>query len=71
VVIRGLSLTDSALLPLFAGELGTGALLGAMLGCLAFPIVWFFFSSVGLAATVGISLAVAAPSRRQFSFLMP
>ncbi len=71
VVIRGLSLTDSALLPLFAGELGTGALLGSMLGCLAFPIVWFFFSSVGLAATVAISLAVASTIATTFGFLMP
>jgi len=71
VVVRGLSLTDSALLPLFAGELGTGALLGAMLGCLAFPIVWFFFSSVGLGATVGISLAVASTIATAFGFLMP
>jgi len=71
VVVRGLSLTDSSLLPLFAGELGTGALLGAMLGCLAFPIVWFFFSSVGLAATVGISLAVASTLATAFGFLMP
>jgi magnesium transporter len=71
VVVRGLSLTDSALLPLFAGELGTGALLGSMLGCLAFPIVWFFFSSVGLAATVGISLAVASTIATAFGFLMP
>jgi magnesium transporter len=71
VVVRGLSLTDSALLPLFAGELGTGALLGTMLGCFAFPIVWFFFSSVGLAATVGISLAVASTIATAFGFLMP
>lgn len=71
VVIRGLSLTDSALLPLFAGELGTGALLGSMLGCLAFPLVWFFFSSVGLAATVAISLAVASTIATAFGFLMP
>ncbi|MGD9544401.1 MAG: magnesium transporter [Methylocystis sp.] len=71
VVVRGLSLTDSALLPLFAGELGTGALLGSMLGCLAFPIVWFFFSNVGLAATVGISLAVASTIATAFGFLMP
>lgn len=71
VVVRGLSLTDSALLPLFAGELGTGALLGSMLGFLAFPIVWFFFSSVGLAATVGISLAVASTIATAFGFLMP
>ncbi|TLG77881.1 magnesium transporter [Methylocystis sp. B8] len=71
VVVRGLSLTDSALLPLFAGELGTGALLGSILGCLAFPIVWFFFSSVGLAATVGISLAVASTIATAFGFIMP
>lgn len=71
VVIRGLSLTDSALLPLFAGEVGTGALLGSILGSLAFPIVWFFFSSVGLAATVGISLAVASTIATALGFLTP
>lgn len=71
VVVRGLSLTDSALLPLFAGEIGTGALLGAILGCLAFPVVWYFFSSADLAATVSISLAVASTIATAFGFLMP
>lgn len=71
VVVRGLSLTDSALLPLFLGELGTGALLGVMLGALAFPFIWFFFSSAGLAATVAISLAVASTIATTFGFLMP
>ncbi|MCC3246288.1 magnesium transporter [Methylocystis sp. WRRC1] len=71
VVIRGLSLTDAALLPLFMGELGTGALLGVILGCLAFPIIWFFFASAGLAATVAISLAVASTISTALGFLMP
>jgi magnesium transporter len=71
VVIRGLSLTDGALLPLFFGELGTGALLGVTLGCMAFPFVWLAFSNAGLAATVAIALAVASTIATAFGFLMP
>lgn len=71
VVVRGLSLTDSALLPLFFGELGTGALLGCTLGCLAFPFIWLAFSNVGLAATVAIALAVASTISTAFGFMMP
>ena len=71
VVVRGLSLTDSALLPLFLGEVGTGALLGSMLGCLAFPFVWLAFSDLGLAATVAIALAVASTIATTFGFVMP
>ena len=71
VVVRGLSLTNSALLPLFLGEVGTGALLGSMLGCLAFPFVWLAFSDLGLAATVAIALAVASTIATTFGFVMP
>jgi magnesium transporter len=71
VVVRGLSLTDSALLPLFFGELGTGALLGSILGCLAFPLIWLAFSNAGLAAAVALALAVASTIATAFGFLMP
>lgn len=71
VAVRGMSLTDGDLLPLFAGELGTGTLLGAMLGCLAFPLVWFAFESIPLAATVAIALAVASSISTAVGFLLP
>jgi magnesium transporter len=71
VVVRGLSLTDSALLPLFFGELGTGALLGSILGCLAFPVIWLAFSNIGLAAAVALALAVASTIATAFGFMMP
>jgi magnesium transporter len=71
VVVRGLSLTNSALLPLFFGELGTGALLGCTLGGFAFPFIWLAFSSLGLATTVAIALAVASTIATAFGFLMP
>ncbi|HEY8161246.1 MAG TPA: magnesium transporter [Methylocystis sp.] len=71
VVVRGLSLTDSALLPLFFGELGAGALLGVTLGGLAFPFVWLAFSNIGLAATVAVALAVASTISTAFGFIMP
>ncbi len=71
VVVRGLSLTDSALLPLFLGEVATGALLGTILGCLGFPLVWFAYSNIGLAATVAIAIAVASTISTAFGFAMP
>jgi magnesium transporter len=41
------------------------------LGCLAFPFVWLAFSSVGLAATVAVALAVASIISTVFVFTMP
>lgn len=71
VVVRGLSLTNSALLPLFFGELATGALLGVVLGLLALPVIWLAFSSLGLALTVSIALALASTIATAFGFIMP
>jgi Mg/Co/Ni transporter MgtE len=43
VAVRGLSLADTGLVPLITAELGTGILIGATLGGLAFPLVWLAF----------------------------
>ena len=56
VAVRSLSLTAADLVPLLAGELGTGILIGVTLGSLAFPLVWLAFGSVALATTVAIAL---------------
>ena len=71
VAVRGLSLTGADLLPLLVGELGTGVLIGAMLGCLAFPLVWIAFGSISLAATVALALIVASSIATTTGFLLP
>ena len=71
VAVRGLSLTEADLLPLLAGELGTGILIGTMLGCLAFPLVWIAFASLSLAATVALALIIASSIATTTGFLLP
>lgn len=71
VAVRGLSLTGADLLPLLVGELGTGVLIGTMLGCVAFPLVWIAFGSISLAATVALGLIVASGIATSIGFLLP
>lgn len=71
VAVRGLSLTGADLLPLVAGELGTGMLIGIALGSLAFPLVWLAFGSAALAATVAMALAAACSVATTIGFLLP
>jgi magnesium transporter len=71
VAVRGLSLTGADLVPLLASELGTGILVGAMLGCLAFPLVWFEFASAALAATVAVAVIAACSIATTIGFLLP
>ena len=71
VAVRSLSLTGADLLPLLAGELGTGILIGVALGSLAFPLVWLAFGSVALATTVAIALTVASSIATTIGFLLP
>jgi magnesium transporter len=71
VAVRGLSLADADLRPLLAGELGTGVLIGATLGALAFPLVWIGFGSAPLATTVALALATASSVATTTGFLLP
>jgi magnesium transporter len=71
VAVRGLSLTSADLAPLLAGELGTGILIGATLGLLAYPLVWLAFGSAALAATVAISLVAASSVATIIGLLLP
>lgn len=71
VAVRGLSLTGANLVPLLGGELGTGMLIGAVLGSLAFPLVWLVFGSLGLAATVAIALTAASGVATTLGFVLP
>ena len=71
VTVRGVSLSgpDSPLL--LAGEVGTGVLIGVALGAIAYPIVWFTFGSIALAATVALALMVAGSVAATIGFLLP
>lgn len=71
VAVRGLSLTGADLAPLLMGELGTGVVIGTTLGCLAFPLVWLGFGSIGLATTVAIALVVASSIATTIGLVLP
>jgi len=71
VAVRGLSLTGADLAPLLMGELGTGVVIGTTLGCLAFPLVWLAFGSIGLATTVAIALVVASSIATTIGLVLP
>jgi magnesium transporter len=59
IAVRGLSLTRSGIGHLVAGELRTGAVIGALLGALAFLAVAAVFGDARLAGAVGTSLFAA------------
>lgn len=59
IAVRGLSLTRSGIGHLVAGELRTGALIGAVLGCVAFLVVQIAFGDARLAGAVGAALFAA------------
>jgi magnesium transporter len=71
VAVRGLSLAGAEIGPLLAGELGTGVLIGGMLGAIAFPLVWLGFGNMPLAATVSLALAAASSVATTTGFLLP
>jgi magnesium transporter len=71
VAIRSLSLTGADLLPLLAGELATGLLIGITLGSLAYPLIWLAFGNIALAATVAIALMSASSVATTIGFLLP
>jgi magnesium transporter len=71
VAVRGLSLTDRGIAGVLGSEIVTGVLIGAALAAGAFPLVWFAFGSVPLAATVAAALFAAASVATGLGFLLP
>lgn len=59
IAVRGLSLTRAGIGHLVAGEIRTGALIGAVLGALAFVAVAAVWRDASLAAAVAVSLFAA------------
>ena len=71
VAVRAISLTGADLIPLLAGELGTGILIGTALSAIAFPLILFAFSNVALAATVSLALIAASSIATTIGFVLP
>lgn len=71
IAVRGLSLTRSGITHLLTAELGVGTLIGAALGALAMPLVFFGFGDPRLALAVGLSIWVASSIASTLGLLLP
>jgi magnesium transporter len=71
VAVRGLSLSPSGVGALVTGELGTGALIGLVLGALAFALVWMAFQNTSLAAAVALALFAAGTVASSLGSFLP
>lgn len=71
IAVRGLSLTRRGITHLLWAELGVGTLIGAALGALAMPLVYFGFGDAHLALAVGISIWVASSIAATLGLLLP
>lgn len=71
VAVRGLSLSHASLSHLVGNELRTGLLIGLTLGAVTFPMVWFAFGDMRLAAGVSIALFCAGGIATTIGLLLP
>jgi magnesium transporter len=71
IAVRGLSLQSGPLWLALGGEMATGAIIGAVLGSLAFLGVWLFFGRMALAIGVAVSLLVAGTIASSAGLLLP
>lgn len=71
VAVRGLSLSHAGIARLLGGELRTGGLIGLVLALVAFPMVWFVFGEMHLAAAVALALASASMVASVLGLLLP
>jgi magnesium transporter len=71
IMVRGLSLGLPPFGRLLAGEIGTGLLIGLVLGGLAIPAVLLGFGDAWLALTVGIAILVAGTIATSVGLVFP
>lgn len=71
IAVRGLSLSHQPIGQLIGGEMRTGLLIGAILGALALPSVWWVFGDMNLAIAVASSLVVAGTAATSIGLLFP
>jgi magnesium transporter len=71
VAVRSLSLSTGREARLLAGEIGTGVLLGGLLGATGFFGVWLGFGTVPLAAAVGLAIFAAGAVATSVGSFLP
>jgi magnesium transporter len=71
VAVRGLSLSHVGVGRLLGNEVRTGLLIGAALSLICFPLIWFVFGDLGLAAAVVLALAAASAVATTIGLLLP
>jgi len=71
VAVRGLSLSHASLSSMVGNELRTGLLIGFTLGAVTFPLIWFAFGDMRLAAGVAIALFCAGGIATTIGLLLP
>jgi magnesium transporter len=71
VAVRGLSLSRASLRHLLGDELGTGLLIGLVLGGVACPAILLVLGDPGLALAVSISLVVAGAVATTIGLVLP
>jgi magnesium transporter len=71
VVVRGLSFATPRLAGLLAGELAAGALVGAALAALTWPLVYLGFGDAALSLAVALSVFVAGSTASVCGLIFP
>jgi magnesium transporter len=71
IVVRGLSYNAPSLAHLLIGEMSAGILIGAVLGAIAWPLVYGAFGSGQLASAVALAIAVAGPMASACGLFFP
>jgi magnesium transporter len=71
VAVRGLSISRVGLARLLGNELRTGLLIGFVLACAAFPLIWLAFGELRLAAAVAVALGGASVVAAMLGLMLP
>jgi magnesium transporter len=71
VAVRALSLPHGPLARMLAGEVATGALIGATLGAIAWAMIYWTFGDIRLASSVGGAIIIAGSIATTCGFLLP
>lgn len=71
IAVRGLSTRNQSMIALLWSEVLTGAIIGLILGVLAFAGVWIVFGSITVATGVGVSLFAAGAIASGIGLMFP
>jgi magnesium transporter len=71
VVVRGLSHGHLPLAKILLGELATGAIIGALLGLVSFPLTYWWFASAPISLAVSLAIALASAVAASVGLMLP